>query len=282
LEKKFDVYLPFDKVSKSEDSETSNIIVSGWASTSKRDLQGEIIDSHGINASYLISDGFVDYEHDRDKVIGYPTDNSYVDQEKGLFVEAELFGNDDNVKNIMKLYSNLKEAKAPRHLGFSIEGIVKDRDDTDENIVRDVNITGVAVTKNPANTDATWEILQKSILTDKALETGHGITPGAQQDGAAFRTESLEGSLINIASALNGLDDVHLKILGNDVATALDGLNVHDDETVATFIQLFSGVSRQDALKIVDTSKVNNDFKKLTQDDSDSDDDDSDDDSDDD
>ena len=256
MNKSFGVFLPIDKVSKSKDSETSNITVSGWASTPDQDLQGETIDSHGINADYLISDGWVDYEHDRDIVIGFPTENSFVDSNKGLFLEAELFGNDPHVQEIIKLYNNIKEAGANRNLGFSIEGKVEERDGADESIIRKVNITGVAVTKNPANTEATWEVLQKSILNDKSLEAGHGISPSTQTDGAAFRTESLSTSLISLARNLDGLDNTGLQSVGSTVAQVLDDRGITDDTTLATFLQLFSGLSKQEALTIVNTKDL--------------------------
>jgi hypothetical protein len=68
------------------------------------------------------------------------------------------------VQDIIKLYHNIKDNNIDRNLGFSIEGNVIERDEDDESIIRQVQITGVAVTKNPANTDATWELLTKSLF----------------------------------------------------------------------------------------------------------------------
>ena len=163
---KFDVYLPIDSVetiSKSDDSHNGNYLISGYASTGDEDLQHEQIDPAGIDASYLISDGWVDFEHDTDQVIGVPTKNTHVDQ-KGLFLEAELFKNMPQVQDIIKLYHNIKDKDIDSNLGFSVEGNVIERDEDDESIIRQVQITGVAVTKNPANTHATWELLTKSLF----------------------------------------------------------------------------------------------------------------------
>lgn len=68
------------------------------------------------------------------------------------------------VQDIIKLYHNIKDNDIDRNLGFSVEGNVIERDEDDESIIRQVQITGVAVTKNPANTDATWELLTKSLF----------------------------------------------------------------------------------------------------------------------
>lgn len=169
----FDVFLPIDTVEKSGDDDNT-YTVAGYASDSHRDLQGESIDPAGIDASYLISDGFVDYEHDTDQVIGVPTKNTHVDS-KGLFLEAKLFKNMPQVQSIIKLYHNIKDNNIDRHLGFSIEGNVIERDEDDESIIRQVQITGVAVTKNPANTDATWELVSKSLFSPKPLDSASHV-----------------------------------------------------------------------------------------------------------
>lgn len=57
LNKSFNVFLPLDKVEKSADEETYTI--AGYGSTDALDLQGEQIDPSGIDADYLINDGFV-------------------------------------------------------------------------------------------------------------------------------------------------------------------------------------------------------------------------------
>lgn len=156
------MYLPINKLEKSKDDDNT-YLVRGYASTGKKDLQQEQIDPSGIDASYLVSDGWVDFEHDTDQVIGVPTKNTHVDN-KGLFLEARLFKNMPQVQDIIKLYHNIKDNNIDRNLGFSIEGNVIERDEDDESIIRQVQITGVAVTKNPANTDATWELLTKSLF----------------------------------------------------------------------------------------------------------------------
>lgn len=166
LNKAFNVFLPFDKVSKSED-DNNTYTVEGYASTSDRDLQSETILPSGIDDSYLIENGWIDFEHDTDQVIGVPTKNTHVDQH-GLYLQAKLFKNMPQVQDIMKLYHNIKDNGIDRNLGFSIEGNVLERDDNDESIIRQVQITGVAVTKNPANTHATWELVSKSLFSPQA------------------------------------------------------------------------------------------------------------------
>lgn len=334
LNKAFNVFLPFDKVSKSED-DNDTCIVEGYASTSDRDLQSETILPSGIDDSYLIDNGWIDYEHDTDQVIGVPTKNTHVDQH-GLYLQAKLFKNMPQVQDIMKLYHNIKDNGIDRNLGFSIEGNVLERDDNDESIIRQVQITGVAVTKNPANTHATWELVSKSLFSpqaglgdeqkatnknnpmlsmtvkidksandkdnhfnsstygysfdnptsektkhtvkdeekkkpepkeptnvsiggekgtsvdhaDKALTAGHGITPSAQSNGAAFRTEQFSDQIVSIADNLKMAKQIGLEKVAPTIADILQGKDA-DDNTLTVFLQLFTGISDTEAQAIV-------------------------------
>jgi phage head maturation protease len=284
LKKNFDVFLPIDKVEKSGEGDEATYTISGMASTSDKDLQGETIDPQGINADYLLSDGWVDFEHDRDQVIGVPTENTYVDS-KGLFLEAKLFKNMPQVQDIIKLYHNIKDNHIDRQLGFSIEGNVLERDASDDSIIRQVQITGVAVTKNPANTHATWELVSKSIFgldneepveeadttdskpmlsmtvkldkTNKALTAGHGITPSTQNDGGAFRTEALSGQLVSLAENMKQARKIGLRPVANSVADILAHKDSGDDVMIL-FLQLFEGLSYNDSQAVVHAINTNN------------------------
>lgn len=221
----------------------------------------------------------MDYEHDTNQVIGVPTKNTHVDS-KGLFLEAKLFKNMPQVQDIIKLYHNIKDNNIDRNLGFSIEGNVIERDEDDESIIRQVQITGVAVTKNPANTDATWELVTKSLYStkslatdnnkvsnkkpmlsmsvkvNKALEAGHGITPSTQANGAAFRTEQFSDQIVSLAENLKQAREIGLSSIGQSVAQILDQKGAGDDVMIA-FLQLFEGVSRTDAQAIVHAINTN-------------------------
>lgn len=184
------------------------------------------------------------------------------------------------VQDIIKLYHNIKDNNIDRNLGFSIEGNVIERDEDDESIIRQVQITGVAVTKNPANTDATWELVTKSLYStkslatdnnkvskkkpmlsmsvkvNKALEAGHGITPSTQTNGAAFRMEQFSDQIVSLAENLKQAREIGLSSIGQSVAQILDQKNAGDDVMIA-FLQLFEGVSRTDAQAIVHAINTN-------------------------
>lgn len=248
----FNIFLPFDEVSKSKKSDKGGkdyVTVAGYASTPALDFQGEKIDPIGLDPSYLLNNGYVDYEHNSDIVIGVPTDNSYVDPVKGLYLEANLFTNMPQVQDIIKLNDNLKKTDAKRKLGFSIEGQVQKRNENNPNVIESVLVTGVAVTKNPANPEATWSMIQKS----NALQAGHGITPETQRDGAANRAESFSSKIVNLASAIHHLKDDGLDItdVAKSVADSLDQRGVKDDLVAQLFLQIFSGNSSAEAQGII-------------------------------
>lgn len=203
-----------------------------------------------------------------------------------MFLEAKLFKNMPQVQDIIKLYHNIKDNHIDRQLGFSIEGNVLERDASDDSIIRQVQITGVAVTKNPANTHATWELVSKSIFglednkepaktpdttdskpmlsmtvkldkTNKALTAGHGITPSTQTDGGAFRTEALSGQLVSLAENMRQARKIGLRPVANSVADILAHKDSGDDVMIL-FLQLFEGLSYNDSQAVVHAINTNN------------------------
>lgn len=258
---KFDVFLPFDKVAKSDDDKV--ITISGYSSTGDRDYQGETVDPNGIHYEYLLDHGYIDYEHDTDQIIGVPTENTHLDN-KGLYLEAKLFSNMEQVQNIMKLYKNIEENDIDRHLGFSIEGSVIERDDEDDSIIRQVQITGVAVTTHPANPACSWEVLNKSLFNSnnkssdqviKDMETmtaGYDVNSATVQGGASFRKESFLGTFNNLVFNLKQAKELGLETVATSLAEELEK-NDADEDARVIFVQLFTGLSEADARLIVRT-----------------------------
>lgn len=253
----FNVPIQNIEIEKSEDNNSTTsrkIIIGGWASTSALDFQGEEVDPLGIDDSYFKENGWIDWEHDKDEIIGTPTANCFTDAEKGLYVEAVLFADNPHVQKMLQITDNLDKVGSDRKLGFSIEGKAVERDYIDSHIIRGVLITGVAVTARPANPEATWDYLQKSIAKSNSniMEAGYGTSPDTQVDGAALRPESLAGSIVNLSYALNGLTDEELRKLGIKVGSLLDSRPDTPNGTGMVFLQVFKGLSKEDALKALE------------------------------
>lgn len=285
----FETYVPLSEIYKSSNNDKSdNYIVTGIASNSDRDLQGEVICPEGLDISYLLSSGYIDYEHDKDSVIGVPIeDGTYVDSD-GLHLKALIFGDDPRVQKMFKLQQHFDDSGVDRNLGFSIEGKVLDRDVTDESIVREVMVSGVALTYRPACDSArvkSWSKVVKSVTENQSLqevekslntdapleninkggawEAGSGISPKTQHGGAAIRTESLEGSITTLAEKIKKLEEQGVKAneMADRLAEELSG-GKYSATIKQVFLQLYSGISGNGAKKLVNESFNEYDFQR--------------------
>ena len=285
----FETYVPLSEIYKSSNNDKSdNYIVKGIASNSDRDLQGEVICPEGLDISYLLSSGYIDYEHDKDSVIGVPIeDGTYVDSD-GLHLKALIFGDDPRVQKMFKLQQHFDDSGVDRNLGFSIEGKVLDRDVTDESIVREVMVSGVALTYRPACDSArvkSWSKVVKSVTENQSLqevekslntdapleninkggawEAGSGISPKTQHGGAAIRTESLEGSITTLAEKIKKLEEQGVKAneMADRLAEELSG-GKYSATIKQVFLQLYSGISGNGAKKLVNESFNESDFQR--------------------
>lgn len=285
----FETYVPLSEIYKSSNNDKpDNYIVTGIASNSDRDLQGEVICPEGLDISYLLSSGYIDYEHDKDSVIGVPIeDGTYVDSD-GLHLKALIFGDDPRVQKMFKLQQHFDASGVDRNLGFSIEGKVLDRDVTDESIVREVMVSGVALTYRPACDSArvkSWSKVVKSVTENQSLqevekslntdapleninkggawEAGSGISPKTQHGGAAIRTESLEGSITTLAEKIKKLEEQGVKAneMADRLAEELSG-GKYSATIKQVFLQLYSGISGNGAKKLVNESFNESDFQR--------------------
>jgi len=249
----FNVYLPIDTIKSVEpDSNTSKrkIIIAGFASTPAFDFVGESVLPIGIDDSYFKKSGWIDYEHDKNNIIGVPTANTFTDPQQGLFVEAELFPDNKYVMGILELSHQLEESGLNRKLGFSIEGRVVERDEANPKVITKVSITGVAVTKNPANSEATWDYIQKSNmeLSKTAMTSGYGLTPDSQSDAGALRAENLVGAITTLAQAFGSSTDKNkMPKLLEDTVRLLDQRSDISPDAKILAMQVFTGISASDA-----------------------------------
>lgn len=241
-ELKFNAFLEAD-LKKSVDTETDekNYYFSGYASTPSRDRQGEVINPKGMSLEIFKSDGYVNYEHQKDKLIGIPTDNCYLDQDKGLFIEVQLFKGNKYAEEMVELAQNLEKSGTNRKLGFSIEGMVKKRNSQDNTIIDEMILTGVALVKVPANSQARADFVLKSFLT------GTGTTPDTQVDAGALRRESLATSITNLTYVTKIKDLKEYNNTWNQVVEHLEKNNQMGYEESVVTLQLAKGLSRKDA-----------------------------------
>lgn len=245
-ETKFSAVLDGD-IEKSIDSVTgeNTYTIKGWGSTAQIDMDEDIIDPDGINIEYFVKHGYINADHNPERIIGYPTENCKVIKGQGLFIEGKLFKDNPYVTDYIQLADNLEKSGSGRKLGFSIEGAVKSRNVNDNRIIEGVTITGLAVTPRPANTGSTIDTILKS------FKTGYGITPDTQQDAGALRRESVSSSISNLTYATSLQDPKDLDDLWKDVVNHMGSNNQLGYEESIVTLQLAKGLSRTEAEKSV-------------------------------
>lgn len=261
----FDVFVPMTGVDtiKSDDGKSNkDYIISGLASTPDTDFDGETILPEGMNIDYLLNNGWIDYEHDTDNIVGYPiSDSTYVDED-GLHLKALLFGDNEDVQRFIQLYKNLVKSNANRTLGFSIEGQVIERDAFDDSIINKIDILGVAITTRPCNEHATintWEALAKSVKHSKvhkgAMVAGAETNPSHKKSGGSLRNSGFIADATRLAEYFDNLHNngVDIEEVALEVADKIQSdPKLNNNHTLAKiFVQLFSGVSEEEALTLL-------------------------------
>lgn len=239
-----------DSIRKSSENPTDKSwYVKGYATTDDLDYQDDIILPSGIDISHLVEHGYINYEHQQgpEYRIGAPTKNTYVDLNKGLYVEAKLYKGNPHAQSIWNLADNIQKSGVDRQLGFSIEGIARKRSTEDPRVIEETFITNVALTTNPANPNATWEVFMKSYLA------GAGISPETQTNGGALRAESFARSLHNLSYSYKKLQDpLEFEKVWKEVGSYLDSMERYSPESAVIFLQLSKGLSRAEAVAKID------------------------------
>lgn len=137
--------------------------IQGIASTSARDLQGEIVDQNGIDFSYFLKHGFYNNDHKPgfENKVGQPTECRVT--KEGLWVKGFLFKNNKVADDIWNLMQSLKDSGSTRKVGFSIQGKVQRRAG---NQIQKCWIQDIAITPAPVN-HTTWCDVAKSLSAQK-------------------------------------------------------------------------------------------------------------------
>lgn len=196
----FRFHVDLDAFSKAgEGDDKDKMWVGGIVSTSKLDKQEERVLQQGLDFSEFLADGWYNDNHGQKTVdvLGYPTEAKYVTKGErlpngqraetaGWWTEGYLLNTDEGRK-VWSLARSL--SKAPRKLGFSIEGKILKRSGPDQKTIARAKVRNVAITHCPVNTDTELHVLSKALMAGDAIGNP-GASPG---EGFALRAESVEG-----------------------------------------------------------------------------------------
>lgn len=148
--------------------------ICGLASTPDTDRDNETVIQQGLEIDDFVNYGFFNYNHDNSYILGYPDKTKTKITKDGLYVEGNILPSEMG-RRIWDAAVALQKSKAPRRMGFSIEGKVLKRDEQGK--ILKAKVYNVAITNMPVNPNATWEALIKGMTTE---------------NGDAFIGESLE------------------------------------------------------------------------------------------
>jgi hypothetical protein len=187
-DKTFRFYIPaeFEKASD------GRRLVRGFVTTEHRDREKEKVLQAGLDFTEFLRHGWFNDNHSKSTKsnLGWPLKlepRDYPDGKKGHYVEGEMMKNYRPADEIWDLAEALKANKAPRQLGFSIEGTIDEREDGGKTISK-ARVRNVAITANPVNPYAGLEPVMKALTAGAEVSA----PPAAPGQGFPLRTESLE------------------------------------------------------------------------------------------
>jgi len=238
----FDIICPLDELglikSESKDGEET-MRMYGWASTPALDVDQERVMQEGLDCTKLLKSGWINWNHQSEKIIGIPEIAEIRDRGenlgKGLYTEFELLGKVPLAKEVWTLSKALKDT--PRSLGLSLEGkkLVKNNGS-----ILKAEVLNIALCPNPRNVETTASALVKAIVDNdidgfapfspenmrkdhlvshvgdivtaamaKAIGSGYNVGGATQEGGAALRKEDIDLSKEELVKL--GPDDAVLK-----------------------------------------------------------------------
>jgi len=132
--------------------------IQGVASTEALDLSREIVMQNGIDTSHFLQYGFFNDDHKpgAEFKIGEPTVCKVTPN--GLWVKGFLYKDNPRADVYWNAMQSMKKSGSKRRVGFSVQGIVKKRDNK---VITSCMLQDVALTMSPMN-PTTWAEIVKS------------------------------------------------------------------------------------------------------------------------
>lgn len=190
----FGFFVPFEAIEKADNGKEDKWIVQGIASTNHTDRQGENLIPEGFDYSYFLESGYLNWHHQTSKmpsaIIGEPMEAKLVT--KGLFIKGYLYKNSKVAKEVWDLAKTLNKNSSTRRLGFSIEGKVVERDETNPNKVLKAKITGCAITHAPINPN-TFLTIVKAMNGENVEVNEQKFDPNVEGGGTVLLDQKFSG-----------------------------------------------------------------------------------------
>ncbi len=239
-------------LNKSVDKGTTKRILKGYASTEDIDETGEKILQKGIDISYFLQQGFINYQHkiSPDYIIGVPIK---AEIKKSFYLEGELFHDRPVADAVWQLATTLEKENVPRKLGFSIQGKALERE---ENVITKAVIHMVSVTPSPANPHSlAWADIAKSIASHVPIQESYYPTnnESLSKEAIAKKLQFLNfGNVFTTLSKINDIKRVFMNYIENTPTLNYQDENLlHAIADYFVYVSLLSTNSVDDAIDVL-------------------------------
>ena len=171
--KKLDTFSSFIKgINLIKNDEKDTYEIEGIISSENIDTSGEIILQNGLDFSYFLKNGHLNYDHMNDpkNILGAPEKvyRTTVNGKPATAMKGYLYAKKGIVADLVENYQVMSKTGL-RQLGFSIEGQVLARDARNPNIITKAKVLNCSVTHSPCNTDAVVGIVKNALMQEKEI-----------------------------------------------------------------------------------------------------------------
>lgn len=255
----FRFFLPMDiDIEKGDPDEPEKRVIKGYASTGAKDAEDENVVQKGLDLSYFLARGFLNYDHQKHMIVGWPTKSEI--NKKGMYLEGRLLLEQPMAEHLWTTAKALRKSGAPRKLGLSIEGKVIEREGR---TIKRARVFNVAITPHPVNPEATFDVVCKAMWPCechgdacckdeiwRALDAGHAVALEDQTGGGSLRRESVDR---DVKVTTFRPDRSLCQTLTGEAKQMCERIAAQksvDMEDAVSFLQLAAGLGRSDAFAL--------------------------------
>lgn len=177
--------------------------IRGIASTPDLDKEGERVLQEGLDIKDFIEKGFLNWDHDNSRIVGYPDRKNTKMTKDGLFVEGYILDTDDG-RRVWDTATALEKSGTDRRLGFSIEGQVLKQDNKGR--ILKARVTNVALTSMPVNPYTSWNTVAKSLVANNARIGDNPLIKESLENAKLYCQKGLDGD-IEVLESIQNLQD---------------------------------------------------------------------------
>lgn len=165
---KFSFWVPAT-LEKGSKGGVAEMRIKGIASSLAEDTDGQTLDPAGFDFRPLLERGFLNWDHQAKQrasaIIGECDFAELRNNNRDFYIEGFLYPDSDDAKDVYKLAQILEKNSKTRRLGFSIEGVVVEKDPVNPNWIKRARIIHIAITPMPKNPNTLMQVMKGEAAT---------------------------------------------------------------------------------------------------------------------